>query len=190
MSRKHWRLVAIKVFAIVVVAILLIMNFPTKLPIPVANEAPAALTLPVVPQGIDWGDQNEESLKEWENQLSELLEPGSNAVKFSAVVADGETLVSEVIEKSPGVFHLTTLTPTLTFSENTGEKTITIKSERLAMTLGGDLDKMSAPSIIVTPNSIGSVSVFSDESLYRMSVSARPVEGGIEINGSVIEEDR
>lgn len=190
MSKKQWQFVAIKVFAIAVITILLMMIRPAKTPSLMVNPAPVAVTPPVVSQDIDWGDQDEESLKEWENQITELIEPGSNAVQFSAIVADGDTLVSEVIEMSPGVFHLTTLTPTLSFSEETGEETITIKSERLAMTLGGDLDRMSAPGIVVTPNSMGSVSVFSDESLYRMSVSARSVEGGIELSGSVVEEDR
>ncbi|MEM7602643.1 MAG: hypothetical protein AAF357_14655, partial [Verrucomicrobiota bacterium] len=147
-------------------------------------------SLPVMPADTRWDDKSESVLREWEADLKELLGPSGKASQFSAVVAEGETLVTEVVEKSSGVFHLTTLTPSRSTSKTSGEEIITIQSERLTTTLTGDLDRMTAPTVVLTPHSIGSVSVFSDEGLYQMSVSARPVEGGIELRGTVSEQDR
>ncbi len=185
MSRRNY-LIFLTILILGLAAFNLFNRFPKPGPEPAARSVTPP-TLPVVPADTQWDDKSESDLREWEAEIEELFEPGSNAVRFSAVVGEGETLVTEVIEKSPGIFHLTTLTPSRTVSDDTGEETITIRSERLEMTLDGGLDKMIAPAIVLAPGTIGAVSVFSDEGLYRMSVSARPVENGIELNGSVTE---
>ncbi|MEM7602676.1 MAG: hypothetical protein AAF357_14825, partial [Verrucomicrobiota bacterium] len=48
-------------------------------------------TLPVVPADTQWDDKSESDLREWEAEIEELFEPGSNAVQFSAIVGEGET---------------------------------------------------------------------------------------------------
>ena len=105
-------------------------------------------------------------------------------LQFEALLAPGETLVTDVQEVSPGVFQFTQLTP----EPGPEENLVLIKAQRHFVDLEGNVELLSAPSIILQSGSIGAISVFTDNSVYQIQMNVEEEDGATKLTGQVTSQ--
>ncbi len=172
-------------FLITVVVLVAVINRPESTP--PSSEAPTPPTIhitpPIVSEETDWANQDKPYFEEWLDQLREVGQQTKSTVEFSAVVEEGETMITEVTEAGPGTFHFTKITP----GPGPEEGTVSIQTERIAATLDGATQQLAAPRIVMKYGTMSAVSTFSADSSYQMVISAEELESGTRLTGSVVE---
>lgn len=166
-----------------------LLQMPEQSATPPVTAKPAQL--PKVDSGFEWSALDEAEL---EGMLQSLNGPSAipvNREEFSAVLAPGESLITEGVEKEPGVFEFSQVSAKTSIFE--GSEVIEILTKRVEITVGGEEKILSMPRIITrngSPASIQSRVVNPDGSIvggFTLEMKAEPVEGGISLKGTVIE---
>lgn len=143
---------------------------------------------PKVQSDFSWEALSEEEL---DDLLKSLQDAPTNRESFSAILAPGESLITEGVEKEPGIFEFSQLTAETL--RHDGRELIAISSKRLEVTVGGGQKILSMPRMIVLPGAPvaieSGVKGLDGKMLggFKLEITAEKVRGGISVNGVMID---
>lgn len=182
MSPGKW-LITLLLLAVAAGLLLLFRDAPTESRPPAPGKE-IVISDQVKPVLKPWSEGDLEELQDWAEAQEAPTLREKKTLQFEALLAPGETLVTDVQEVSPGVFQFTQLTP----EPGPEENLVLIKAQRHFVDLEGNVELLSAPSIILQSGSIGAISVFTDNSVYQIQMNVEEEDGATKLTGQVTSQ--
>lgn len=142
------------------------------------DEAPAQM--PTIKAPVDWSKVDRAQMTEIVGEFEAVKKEAS--IEISAFIAEGETLITDAIEKEDGVFIFTTITPELSSSPD-GDFILT-KTKIFEVGLDGRQSIFSAPEVRSGPGKEFSISIGTSDEGWSLNLEADLASGGFTVLGS------
>lgn len=155
-----------------------------------ADESTPVAPLPKIEADFDWGGLDEAELNALLEELNGSEDQPLHREEFSVVLAEGESLITEGVERGPGVFEFSQMS--VKPLNSGGKEMIVISAKRFEISLGGSEKILSKPRVMTQPGvtvSIQSGSMKPSGEMvdgFHLEVDAEPAEGGYLLRGQVI----